>query len=190
MGKCTPLAPVSWISFHSWNFFISEHSFPTSLTDSKQWYFYASHTAHCWMIPLIPSFVFFFLSVVSGMLLYVLSSWQIKGIISVTAFDFKKDLKRDTCYIIHNCKKNVYQGRSQLEIDESTVIEETKDLCIENFCMEMSENEDDQDQELKGEVSGIVCGSVNLYDACLRCKKKLQNEVCPNRCNSNSKYSY
>ena len=105
--------------------------------------------------------------------------------IRLVAFDFQQELCRNQIYVIHNCKKHVFQGRHQIEIDEHSVVEEAKDLSLSNVSMDMSDNEDDQ--ELQGEVSGIVCGSVNLYDACLKCKKKLQNDFCPNRCIADSK---
>ena len=107
--------------------------------------------------------------------------------IRIVAFNRKEPILKNRFYVIHNGKKRIYNGRHQIEVDDSTIIEEAPQYEKDNFSNDMSENEDETSNELQGDITGIVCGSTILYDACNKCKKKLQNGSCPKKCNAGSK---
>ena len=101
------------------------------------------------------------------------------GTIRLICFDRDEVLVRNKAYIIHNGKKRFYDNHHEIEIDASTVIEATEITDVE-FSKEMSDNEDEQVLEITGQITGIVCDSVNLYQGCLRCRKKVMDDICPN----------
>ena len=109
------------------------------------------------------------------------------GTIRIVAFNRKEPILRGQNYVIHNARKKIYEGRHQIEVDDSTVIEEALQFEADELNNDMSANEDDTSNELQGDITGIVCGSTILYDACNKCKKKFQNGCCPKRCSAGSK---
>ena len=113
------------------------------------------------------------------------------GTIRVTVFNKNNCFTLDKCYKIYNIRKNIYMGKSTLQLDEGTVFEELPSTDI-TFSTDMSDDEGKENLIFKGIITGLICGSVNFYNACGGCMKKVtENNECPRTkpCNKGVKKS-
>ena len=101
----------------------------------------------------------------------------------VTAFNTKDSLTMNDCYIIHNAKKKIFNGRHSIEMDDKAIAKKIEgDIPTSD---DMSDDEGGAEAYMEGAVCGIQYGNTILYDACSNsiCRKRVGGDgKCPNGC--------